>query len=349
MNKTVTLGKTKVGQDQPAYIIAEISANHGGDLERAIKIIHAAKDAGADCIKSQTYTSDTLTIDSDKEPFLIKKGTWEGERLYNLYSRAYMPWEWNDVLKSEAELLGMDYFSTAYDFTSVDFLEEVGVDFYKIASFEVVDLPLVRRIAQIGKPIVMSTGMASEEEVAEAVEVIKSEGNENLIILKCSSAYPAVHKDMNLNTMQYFAEKFGTVIGLSDHSLDSVTAIAAVAMGAKVVEKHLCLSRKIETADSTFSMEPKDFKKMVEDIRNVEAAMGTVCFDLSEREKVSRSFRRSIFVVEDIEAGEVITEKNIRIIRPSHGLKPKYYQEVLGKKATEKLERGTPLSFEVIE
>ncbi|SHH20827.1 pseudaminic acid synthase [Tepidibacter thalassicus] len=349
MNKIINIGNKTIGKNQPTYIIAEMSANHAGDFNRAIEIIHAAKESGADCIKIQTYTPDTMTIDCDKEYFKIKKGTWKGEILYNLYKKAYTPWEWQVDLKKEAEKLGLDFLSTPFDKTSVDFLENLGVKFYKIASFEVTDIPLLKYIASKGKPIIMSTGNATLGEIEEAVKVIREQGNNDLCLLKCSSSYPAISDDMNLKTIQHLQETFDVVVGLSDHSMGSVGAVCAVALGAKVVEKHFCLSRSIVNPDSSFSMEPDEFKKMVEDIRSAEKAIGKISYNMSERERNNLKFRRSVFIVKDIKKGEVLTENNIRVIRPAYGLEPKYYEYVLGKKASKDLERGTPLTWEMIE
>lgn len=338
-----------IGEGQPAYIIAEMSANHAGDIENAKKIIRAAKEAGADCIKLQTYTADTLTIDCDNEYFQIKSGTWEGENLYKLYQRAYTPWEWHKELFEEAKKVGIDIFSTPFDTTAVDFLEELGMEFYKVASFELVDIPLLRYIARTGKPMIMSTGMASLEEIEEAVQAVREEGNEQIALLKCSSAYPAIPTDMNLRTIQDMSEKFQVPTGLSDHSMGSLGAVTAVALGANIIEKHFCLSREIENADSSFSMEPQEFKEMVEQIRMAERAMGKVYYGPSEQEKGSMVFRRSLFSVSDIKKGEIITEKNIKSIRPGYGLKPKYLEGMLGKVAKEDIDYGTPMSFDKVE
>lgn len=349
MKKEFKVGNKVLDENSPAYIIAEMSANHGGSLDRALELVRVAKEIGADCIKIQTYTADTLTIDSNKEYFNIKKGTWTGENLYKLYEQAHTPWEWQKTLKEEADKIGIDFLSTPYDFSSVDFLEELEVDFYKIASFELIDIPLVKYIASKKKPIIMSTGMATLGEIEEAVNAIRDEGNEALCLLRCSSAYPAASEDMKLKIMDLLSKTFDVKIGLSDHSMDSIGAIAAVAMGAKVIEKHFCLSRDIETADSSFSMEPEEFKKMVADIRQTEKVMGNTSFRLSEKEKGNRMFRKSIFVVKDIKQGEIYTEENIRIIRPGYGLAPKHYQEILGKKASKDIEWGEPIEWNMIE
>lgn len=331
-----------------AYIVAEMSANHAGSLERAKEIIHAAKEAGADCIKLQTYTPDTLTIDCDNEYFHIDNGAWAGDNLYQLYKRAYTPWEWQADLKSEADKIGIDFFSTPFDKTSVDFLENIGVEFYKIASFEMVDIPLIEYVASTGKPIIMSTGMASLGEIEDAVRAVHRKGNSQLVLLHCASAYPAITDEMNLKTMVNMKETFQVPVGLSDHSMGSVGAVTAVAMGASVIEKHFCLGREIENPDASFSMNPQEFGQMVKDIRQAEKAVGKVRYGLSKQEESSIIFRRSIFCVEDIREGEVITEKNVKIIRPGYGIAPKYYSEVLGQIALKDIKRGTPLNFSMI-
>lgn len=337
-----------IGDGYPAYIIAEMSANHAGSLERALELIHVAKDAGADCVKIQTYTADTMTIDCHNEYFQIEKGTWEGENLYGLYQKAYTPWEWQEQLRDEAAKVGIDFLSTPFDPRSVDFLEGLGVHFYKIASFELVDIPLLEYVAAKNKPIIMSTGMGTLEEIQEAVDAIYSTGNRQLALMKCSSAYPAKPEEMNLRTMQDLKERFGVPVGLSDHSMGAFSAATAVAMGANLIEKHFCISRAVKNPDSSFSMEPQEFREMVEQVREVEKAMGSVQYGVSRQEESNACFRRSLFVVEDIAAGEVLTPEKIRSIRPAYGLKPKHYQEVLGRTAKRALRRGTPLSFDDI-
>lgn len=338
-----------IGEGQPAYIIAEMSANHAGSIERAKEIIHAAKESGADCIKIQTYTPDTLTIDCHNQYFQVQNGTWEGENLYSLYGKAYTPWEWQKELKEEADRIGIDFLSTPFDRTAVDFLEELGVEFYKIASFEMVDLPLLQYVASKGKPIIMSTGMGSLEEIKEAVETIYQAGNTQLALLKCSSVYPADPAKMHLRTISDMYRRFQMPIGLSDHSMGALSAATAVAIGASIIEKHFCLGREIENPDASFSMTPKEFKEMVQAVRNVEQALGTPFYGVSEQEESSRVFRRSIFVVKDMVEGEAFTEENIRIIRPGYGLKPKYMKDALGMKAGRNLEKGTPLGFGDVE
>lgn len=341
--------KKKIGKGYPTYIIAEMSANHGGSKERAKEIIHMAKECGADCIKMQTYTPDTITMNSSNKYFQIYNGTWKGENLYQLYKRAYTPWEWQGELKEEADKIGIDIFSTPFDFTAVDFLEKLGMDSYKIASFELVDIPLIEYVASKGKRMILSTGMATLEEIEEAVEAIKRKNNENFILLRCSSAYPAIPKDMNLKTMQDLSNRFNCLVGLSDHSMGSIAAIAAVAMGACVIEKHVCLSRKTNTADSLFSLEPKELEALVKDIRSTEQAIGHLSYDISEKEKENRIFRKSIFIVQDMKEGEYITKEKIRIIRPGYGMKPKYYNHILGCRVTQDIQAGTPLKEEFIE
>lgn len=344
-----TVNGRKIGDNEPVYMIAEMSGNHAGSLENAIKIVHAAKESGADCIKIQTYTPDTMTIDSDNEWFKISKGTWTGDTLYKLYQKAYTPWEWQAILKEEADKIGIDFLSTPFDKTAVDFLEDLGVEFYKIASFEIVDIPLIKYIASKQKPIIMSTGNATLGEIEDAVKAVKIQGNNQLCLLKCSSAYPAISEDMNLKTIKHLSDTFNVVSGLSDHSLGSIAAVTSVAMGAKIIEKHFTISRQIKNPDSSFSMEPQEFKQMVKDVRDAERAIGKVSYELSEKEKESLIFRRSIFIVKNIKKGDLITEENVRVIRPGYGLEPKYFDEVIGKIALKDIERGTPLSWSMIE
>lgn len=345
----IKVGNRYIGEGCPAYLIAEMSANHAGSLERAKEIIHAAKESGADCVKIQTYTPDTLTIDCSNRYFQVGNGTWEGENLYQLYGKGYTPWEWQADLKAEAEKVGIDFLSTPFDRTSVDFLEELGLQFYKIASFEMIDLPLVEYVASRGKPVIMSTGMGTLEEIREAVEAVRKTGNGQLALLKCSSAYPADPAQMHLSTIQDMKRRFRLPVGLSDHSLGSMSAVTAVALGAKIIEKHFCISREIENPDASFSMTPGEYASMARDIRTVEQALGEPFYGVSPQEESSMVFRRSIFAVQDIPAGERLTSDNVRIIRPGYGLKPKYYGDILGMKTDRGLERGTPLSFDALE
>ena len=347
--KQIQIKGRMIGDGYPAYIIAEMSANHSGSIERAKEIIREAKRCGADCVKIQTYTPDTLTIDCHNQYFQVENGTWEGENLYSLYGKAYTPWEWQKELKEEADRVGIDFFSTPFDKTSVDFLEEMGVEFYKIASFEMIDLPLLKYVASKGKPIIMSTGMGSLEEIKEAVEAVYETGNRQLALLKCSSAYPAIPDDMHLKTIVDMKERFDMPVGLSDHSMGHLGAATAVAMGANIIEKHFCISREIENPDASFSMNPAEFKEMVDTIRQVEKAKGQVHYGVSSQEENSLVFRRSVFAVADIKKGERFTEENTRIIRPGYGEKPKYLTDILGMKADRDIERGTPVHFNLME
>lgn len=339
----------EIGENHPVYVIAEMSANHAGDIEVAKEIIYKAKEAGADCIKVQTYTADTLTIDCNSSYFELKESLWEGQKLYQLYQKGYMPWEWQPELKKLADEINIDFLSTPFDHTAVDFLENMGLDFYKIASFELVDIPLIKYVASKGKPVIMSTGMATKEEIKEAVETVRSTGNNQLVLLKCSSAYPAVTDDMNLSTMLDIKESFKVPVGLSDHSMGHLGAVTAVAMGASVIEKHFCLGREYDSPDSAFSMTPGEFKDMVTAIRQVEMAKGKVVYGPSSQEKSNVNLRRSLFVVKDVRQGEVFTKENLRSIRPGYGLHTRYYQELLGKKASTDIEMGTPMSWDFIK
>ncbi len=349
MNSSFATKFGRVGDGEKTYIIAEMSANHAGSLTRALEIIHAAKEAGADCLKIQTYTPDTITLNCDNSFFRIDDGTWKGENLYSLYGKAFTPWEWQGRLKEEADKVGLDFLSTPFDATSVDFLESIGVDFYKIASFELVDIPLIKYVAGKGKPIIMSTGMGSLAEIEEAVETIRKEGNENLALLKCSSAYPANPAEMNLSAIPELKEKFGTIVGLSDHSLGHLSSVMSVTLGGRIIEKHFCLSRNIDNPDVSFSMTPSEFAAMVKEVRNAEAALGTAHFGPMEMEMSNYRFRKSIFVAKDIAKGEVFTPENVRVVRPSDGLHPRYYEAVLGKKATRDLKFGSPLAQSDVE
>lgn len=347
--KSLIIKNREISQGLPAYIIAEMSANHAGSIHYAKEIIHAAKEAKADCIKIQTYTADTITLNCHNKYFNIDKGTWKGENLYSLYQKAYTPWEWQAELKEEADKIGIDFFSTPFDKTAVDFLESIGIEFYKIASFELIDIPLIKYVASKGKPIIMSTGMGSLEEIKEAVETVFKEGNDQLALLKCSSAYPAIPNDMNLATIKYLHEIFGLPIGLSDHSEGSLGAVTSVALGGCIIEKHLCLSKSIETPDSSFSMEPEDFAKMVKDVRTIEKAIGKVSFGPTDSEQSNYVFRRSIFISKNVKSGEKVTEENIRVVRPGYGLAPKFYNQVLGKTFVKNIEAGTPLTLDCIK
>ncbi|ROR31537.1 N-acetylneuraminate synthase [Mobilisporobacter senegalensis] len=350
MNNNIRLKGRNINSESQTFIIAEMSANHLMDYDRAVEIIKVSKEAGADAIKLQTYTPDTITLNSDKEYFQITQGTiWDGTTLHKLYQTAYTPWEWQPKLKKVAQDLGLMCFSSPFDFTAVDFMEEMNMDLYKIASFEITDIPLIRKVARTSKPIIMSTGIAYLEDIERALNVCKEEGNDNVILLKCSSAYPTPYEDINLKTMIDMKDKFNCIVGLSDHTMGSAVAVAAVSLGARVIEKHLTLSRSDGGADAAFSMEPDEFKKMVEDIRVVEKAIGTVTYKLTDRQLKSREHSRSLFVVQSIKKGEVFTSDNVKSIRPAFGLHTMFYEGILGKTAAVDIEMGTPLSWELIK
>ena len=343
------IGAREIGGSSPTYIIAEISANHCQEFDKAKQLVEVAKAAGADAVKVQTYTPETLTLKSSKEIFMHGEDSlWANQSLHSLYKRAYMPWEWQPRLKQVAYNLGLDFFSTAYDATAVDFLEELGVSVYKIASFELVDLPLLRRVAQTGKPIILSTGMATLAEIDEAVRTIHEAGKSKLALLKCTSAYPAPIEDVNLRTIPHLKETFKVPVGLSDHSIGIFVPVAAVALGACIVEKHLKLSEDQESPDSSFSIAPGEFKALVDAIRATEKALGEISYQIGEKEIESLKFRKSLFVVEDIEEGERFTEENIRSIRPSAGLHPRYLEVILGRNASRAISRGTPLQWDFV-
>lgn len=339
-----------IGENNPTFIIAEISANHLQKFENAVELIKVAKKCGADAIKLQTYTPDTITIDCDNEYFQINQGTiWDGTTLYKLYQQAYTPWEWQPKLKKVAEEEGLIFFSSPFDMTAVDFLEDIDVPAYKIASFEVNDIPLIEYIASKGKPVIISTGIATLSDIEEAINACKRMGNEQIALLKCTSSYPAPLENINLNTIPNMKETFERVVGLSDHTLGSTVAIGAVAIGANIIEKHLTLDRNLGGPDAAFSMNPEEFTFMVESIRNIEGALGKVTYELTENIKKSREHSRSLFVVADVNEGEYFTEKNVRSIRPGFGIHTKYYYDVLGKIAAEDIKKGTPLSWGLIK
>lgn len=345
----IRIGEKTVGPGSSTYVVAELSANHNGSFEQAQKIVEAAKEAGADAVKLQTYTADTITIACDRPPFRIGGGTlWDGKTLHELYREAGMPWEWQPKLKGIAESLGMQCFSSAFDPTAVDFLETMNVPAHKVASCELVDLPLIQKMAATGKPLIMSTGMATIEEMEEAVAAARNAGAKQIALLKCTSAYPAPAEEMNLRTIPELARRFDVPVGLSDHTMGVAVSVAAVSLGACIIEKHLTLSRAEGGPDSAFSLEPAEFKAMVDAVRTAERSVGTVYFGVSERESRSRAFRRSLFVVRDIKRGEKFTTENIRSIRPNNGLHTRHIAEVLGKTAAVDLERGTPLSWDVV-
>jgi pseudaminic acid synthase len=339
-----------VGNGCPVYIVAELSANHNQNFDQAVRILHAAKEAGADSVKLQTYTADTITLRSDKEYFRIAGGTlWDGRILHDLYQEAFTPWEWQPKLKAIADGLGMHLFSSAFDDSAVDFLEEMNVPAHKVASFELVDIGLIQKMARTGKPLIMSTGMASADEISEAIAAARDAGATEIALLKCTSAYPAPAEEANLCMIPELARRFACPAGISDHTMGIAVPVAAVALGACIIEKHLCLRRADGGPDGAFSLEPQEFKAMVEAVRTTEKALGSIQFASGPREANSRRFRRSLFVVEDIKKGELFTRQNVRSIRPADGLHPRHLNEVLGKRAARDVERGTPLAWALVE
>ena len=341
------IGNFEIGESK-VFIIAELSANHNGSIETAIETIRAAKRAGADCIKFQTYTADTITIDSQKDDFLIKGTIWDGRNLHELYNEAYTPWEWHESLFKVAKDEGLICFSSPFDKTAVDFLEKLNVPAYKIASFEITDIPLIQYVASKGKPIIISTGIAELADIELAVDACKQVGNYDIALLKCTSSYPAPINEANMLMVKDLAERFNVITGLSDHTMGSTVPIVATALGAKIIEKHFILDRSIGGPDASFSMNEKEFTEMVKAIRDAESAIGEVNYTLTDKQKKGKDFSRSLYVVEDIMEGEVLTDKNIRSIRPGFGLHPKYYHEVLGKEVRKNLSKGDRLSLEVI-
>jgi pseudaminic acid synthase len=349
MAAQITIGKRSIGAGHPVYVIAEVSANHHQRFEEAVKIIRAAHEAGADAVKLQTYTPDTITIACDRPEFRIEGTIWDGRQLHELYGQAYTPWEWQPRLKEVANDLGMDLFSTPFDATAVDFLEKMNVPAHKLASFELVDIPLIKKMARTGKPLIMSTGMSTLEEIEEAVRAACQAGATQIALLKCTSAYPAAPEEMNLRTIPELARRFGVPVGLSDHTMGSAVTVAAVALGACIIEKHLTLSRAEPGPDSAFSMEPDEFKAMVQAVRITEKALGEVHFGIEAKEASSRVFRRSLFVVQEVKRGEPFTAENVRSIRPGYGLHTRHLPEILGRNATRDIERGTPVSWDLVQ
>lgn len=344
------IGDKTIGGDHPCFIIAELSANHNGDLDVAIETIRAAKKTGADAIKLQTYTPDTLTIDCDNEHFKIGGGTlWDGKTLYELYGEAYTPWEWHKQLFEVAQEEGLICFSSPFDVTAVDFLEELNVPAYKIASFEIQDIPLIEYAASKGKPIIMSTGIAEEADIQLAVDTCRKAGNDDIILLKCTSSYPAPLELANLNTIPDLKQRFGVEVGFSDHTYGSLAPTIATTLGAKVIEKHFILDKSIGGPDADFSLDVNEFTEMVNQVRDTEKLLGEVSYELSEKVKNNRKFARSLFVVQDVKKGDVINQENIQSIRPGYGLHPKYYNKILGKKFIRNAKRGEPLSLNMIE
>jgi pseudaminic acid synthase len=347
--RRVTINGREIGPDRPPYIIAELSANHNGSLERAFRIIDAAKAAGADAIKLQSYRADTITIDHDGPEFRISGGLWDGQRLFDLYASAAMPWEWHEPLFKHAKALGIAIFSSPFDHSAVDLLQSLGAPAFKIASLELSDIPLIERVAATGKPIIMSTGASELGEIAEAVGAARRAGCQELILLQCTSGYPTPPGDSNLKTIPHLAEMFDAVVGLSDHTMGTAVPVAAVALGACVIEKHVTLSRADGGVDSAFSLEPDELTRLVADCKMGWEALGRVQYGIAQSEAGVRPLRRSLYVVQDLASGEVITEHHVRSIRPGLGLAPKHYQNVLGRKAAYALKRGMPLDWTMIK
>lgn len=343
------IGGRLIGVDQPPYVIAEMSGNHNGDITRAFQLIEAAKAAGADAVKLQTYTADTITIDHCGPEFTIHGGLWNGRHLHELYRQAHTPWDWHEALFAKARAIGITIFSSPFDPSAVDFLEELGAPAYKIASFELIDLPLIRKVATTGKPLIMSTGMANADEIAEAVAAARSAGNEQMVLLHCVSAYPARPEEANLRTIPDIAARFGVAAGLSDHTMGTAVSIAAVGLGAVVIEKHFTLARADGGPDSAFSLEPSELSALCAGCRIAWQALGTASYDRTAGESGNVIFRRSLYVVRDIAAGELLTPDNLRSIRPGYGLPPKHLDTLLGRRATRDLPRGTALQWDMVE
>lgn len=350
MNRKIQIGNHIISEQAPVFVVAEMSANHNMDFNRAVAIMQAAKDAGADAIKIQTYTADTITLDCDAPCFQITQGTlWDGITLHELYKTAYTPWEWQPKLKEIAEGMGLEFFSSPFDLSSVDFLEGMDVPAYKVASFEITDIPLIKKIAGKGKPIIMATGVARLSDIELAMRTCREAGNQDVILLKCTSAYPTPYEDVNLRTIPSMRDTFDCLTGLSDHTMGNAVADAAVALGARVVEKHLTLRRSDGGADSAFSMEPEEFKQMVDNIRKIELALGKVSYELTPKQQREREHSRSLFLAKDMKAGEIFTPENLRSVRPANGLHTMYYEDILGKRINRDAVLGTPMSWELVE
>lgn len=347
--KEICIGGIYIGEGHPSFIIAELSANHNGSITTAIETIRAAKRTGANCIKFQTFTADTITLDSKKDDFKISQGTlWDGQYLHDLYQQAFTPWEWHSALFSVAKEEGLVCFSSPFDKTSVDFLETLNVPAYKIASFEITDIPLIEYVASKGKPVILSTGIAEEEDIELALDACRRMGNNQIALLKCTSSYPAPIEEANMCMVKDLAERFDVISGLSDHTMGVTVPIVATVFGAKIIEKHFILDRTIGGPDASFSMDEVEFTALVKAVREAEQAIGKVDYTLTEKQVSGKDFSRSLYAVEDMKEGDVITEKNVRSIRPGFGLHPKYYNEILGKKVNQDIERGTGLKLEQI-
>ena len=345
----IEIAGNKIGSGHPVYIVAEMSANHCFDLNTAIKIVKEAKAVGADAIKLQTYLPETITMNSSKELFRINGTIWEGKSLFELYGEAYTPWEWHEKLQSVASEIGLDLFSSPFDPSAVEFLEKLKIPAYKVASFEIVDLPLIKKIAATGKPVIMSTGMANLTEIDEAVRTVRAAGAMEIVLLKCTSSYPAPAEESHLRTIPHMSEAFDVPVGLSDHTLGIAVPVAGVALGACIIEKHLTLSRAMGGPDAEFSIEPQEFKEMVQSVRTAEKALGRVNYELTDSQVNSRRFRRSLFVVEDVQKGEPFTTNNVRSIRPGQGLHTRYLDQILGTLAAKNIEKGSPLDWNMVD
>jgi pseudaminic acid synthase len=349
MKKTYKIGNRLIGEEHPCFIIGELSCNHNGDFDVAVETVKAMHAAGVDCLKLQTSKPGSITIESDKDDFIIKGGTlWDNKTLFDLYTETNTPWEWHKPLQVLAHSLGMEFFSSPFDHQAIEFLEDLNVPAYKIASFEITDIPLIEHAASKGKPIIMSTGVATEEDIFSAIEACKRVGNEQIILLKCTSSYPTPLNEVNLNTIPLLRKKYDVQVGLSDHTTGYVVPMGAVSLGATIIEKHFILDRNIGGPDAAFSMTPDEFKLMIDNVREIEKSLGIATLELSEKSKVNRTFARSLYVVNDINIGDVFTIENIRSIRPGFGLSPKFLKEVIGKSSLKKIEKGTPLSWDLI-
>lgn len=344
------IGKNIINENSPTFIIAELSCNHGQDYQIAVETIKAMKNAGADCVKLQTLKPDSITIDSNKKDFIIEGGTlWDGRTLYDLYKETQTPWEWHKPLKELTESLGMEFMSSPFDLEAVEFLDNLGVPCYKIASFEITDIPLIKAAASKGKPIIISTGIASEGDIDDAIKACLSTGNDQIALLKCTSAYPTPLEEVNLRGINTLKKKFGCLVGLSDHTEGYIVPVGATALGGKIIEKHFILNRELGGPDASFSMEPEEFKQMVKQVRRMETALGNTDLIVSKKVEKNRQFARSLYIVKDIKNGEKLTLENVRSIRPGYGMKPKYYEDILGKTVNTNLEKGTALSFKFIK
>ena len=343
------IGHFQISKNSEVFLIAELSANHNGSLETALETVRAAKRAGANCIKLQTYTADTITINSKKNDFLIKGTIWDGKNLYELYKEAFTPWEWHPEIMRVAKEEGLICFSSPFDFSSVDFLESLDVPAYKIASFEITDIPLIEYVASKGKPVIISTGIATLEDIELALDACRRMGNDQIALLKCTSSYPAPIEEANMVMIKDFEKRFGVVIGLSDHTIGSTVPIVATCFGAKIIEKHFILDRSIGGPDASFSMNEQEFAEMVKAVRNAEKAIGKVDYTLTEKQQAGKNFSRSLYVVKDVIEGELLTKENVRSIRPGFGLHPKYYSEIIGKKFSKNVEKGTRFDFNLID